>query len=305
MHPWEWPQRPWSRLHLDYAGPLMNKMFLVTVDAYTKWLEVYAVENATSETTIRKLNQTFTTHGLLETIVTDNGTVFTSREFQDFSVQNGIRHVTTAPYHPASNGLAERAVQTFKSGLKKISTGTLEERLSSFLFQYRITPHTTTGISPAELLMGRRPRSHLDLLKPDISSRIRSKQEKQKSCHDRGTKPRNFKEGDAVFIRNFGQGHRWVAGHIKKAEGLCSYKIQLPDGRIMRRHTDHIRERSVSCQPDTQQTDNFDHDDPLMDSGFSAFTEPIPSGTQPQLPDVPILRRSQRNRQPPERYGTD
>jgi len=73
----------------------------------------------------------------------------------------------------------------------------------------------------------------------------------------------------------------------------------------MLRHTDHIRERSVSCQPDTQQTDNFDHDDPLMDSGFSAFTEPIPSGTQPQLPDVPTLRRSQRNRQPPERYGTD
>ena len=62
--------------------PLMNKMFLVTVDAYAKWLEVHAVENATSETTIRKLNQIFTTHGLPETIVTDNGTVFTSREFQ-------------------------------------------------------------------------------------------------------------------------------------------------------------------------------------------------------------------------------
>jgi len=114
----------------------MNKIFLVNVDAYTKWLEVHAVENATSETTIRKLDQIFTTHGLPETIVTDNGTVFTSREFQDFTMQNGIRHVTTAPYHPASNGLAERAVQTLKHALKKISTDTLEERLSSFLFQY-------------------------------------------------------------------------------------------------------------------------------------------------------------------------
>ena len=138
----------------------------------------------------------------------------------------GIRHVTTAPYHPASNGRAERAVQTLKSGLKKISTGTLEERLSSFLFQYRNTPHTTTGISPAELLMGRRPCSHLDLLKPDISSRIRSKQEKQKSCHDHGTKPRNFMEGDSVFIRNFGQGQRWVT-RKQKDYVLTRYSYQM------------------------------------------------------------------------------
>jgi len=67
-------------------GPLMNKIFLVTVDAYIKWLEVHAVENATSETTIRKLNQIFTMHGLPETTVTDNGTVFTSREFQNFTM---------------------------------------------------------------------------------------------------------------------------------------------------------------------------------------------------------------------------
>jgi len=72
-------------------------------------------------------------------------------------------------------------------------------------------------------------------------------------------------------------------------------------------HTDHIIEQSVSCQPCTQHADNFDHDDPLMNFGFSALTEPIPSGTQPlsQLPGVPTLQHSQRNRQPPERYGTN
>jgi len=90
--------------------------------------------------------------------------------------------------------------------------------------------------------MGKQPCSHLDLWKPSISSRIRSKQEKQKSCHDHGAKPRNFKEGGAVFICNFRQGQRWIAGHIKQAEGLCSYHMQLPDGHIMHCHTDHIRE---------------------------------------------------------------
>ncbi len=54
-------------------------------------------------------------------------------------------------YHPSTNGLAEQAVQTFKQGIKRISEATLESKLSKFLFQYRITPHSVTGISPAQL----------------------------------------------------------------------------------------------------------------------------------------------------------
>lgn len=73
---------------------------------------------------------------------------------------NGFRQATCFPYHPSSNGLAERAVQTFKEALKKTS-GDLETQLARFLFQYR---NTSTGHSPAELLLGRKPRTHLDLL---------------------------------------------------------------------------------------------------------------------------------------------
>ena len=116
LHPW--PQKPWSQLHLDYAGPFVNRMFLVLVDAHSKWLEVVPVSAATSTATIEKLQAIFATHGLLERIVTDNGTVFTSEEFENFLQQNGIAHTRTGPYHLASNGLAERAVQTFKQGIK-------------------------------------------------------------------------------------------------------------------------------------------------------------------------------------------
>ena len=66
---------------------------------------------------------------------------------------NGIKHVTTAPYHPSSNGLVERAVQTVKRGLKCTEGNTMQHKLSNFLFKYRIIPHTTTGVSPAELLI--------------------------------------------------------------------------------------------------------------------------------------------------------
>ena len=64
--------------------------------------------------------------------------------------------------------LNECRVQTLKTGLKKMTAGNIEDKLARFLFQCRITPHTTTGRSPADLLMGRRLRSHLDLLRPNV-----------------------------------------------------------------------------------------------------------------------------------------
>ena len=64
-------------------------------------------------------------------VVTDSN--FVSSEFEDSLKMNGIRHIRTAPYHPASNGLAERVVNNLKEGMKKIKEGSVETRLSRFL----------------------------------------------------------------------------------------------------------------------------------------------------------------------------
>ena len=106
LHPWEWPAHPWERLHIDYAGPFLGKMFLVVVDVYSKWLEIKMVPSATSAHTIAKLKCMFAMHALPQ-LVSNNGAVFTSGEFKEFLERNGIRHVRSSPYHPASNGLAE------------------------------------------------------------------------------------------------------------------------------------------------------------------------------------------------------
>lgn len=64
LHPWEWPLSPWSRLHLDYAGPFQGRMFLVLVDAHSKWLDIMPVKNTTATETIEKLRSVFATHGI-------------------------------------------------------------------------------------------------------------------------------------------------------------------------------------------------------------------------------------------------
>ena len=72
--------------------------------------------------------------------MTDNGPCFSSREFHDFLKNNCVVHIRSAPYHPSSNGMAERAVQTVKHGVQKMTSRTLRDKLARFLFQYRITP---------------------------------------------------------------------------------------------------------------------------------------------------------------------
>ena len=78
---------------MDYGGPLLGKMFLVLIDAHSKWMEVEPVESATTTTTMEKLRKIFSTHGIPEKLVSDNGSVFTSQEFTDFVKSNGIDHI--------------------------------------------------------------------------------------------------------------------------------------------------------------------------------------------------------------------
>ena len=143
-------------------------MYLVIVDARSKWLEVIPMKVGTALTTVQQLRVVFARFGVPESVVTDNGPQFITPQFEQFCQKNGIQHIRVAPHHPASNGLAERGVQTFKQGFQKNREGTIEDRIARFLLQYRVTPHSTTRTSPAELLFGRQIRMRLDAVKPDL-----------------------------------------------------------------------------------------------------------------------------------------
>jgi len=170
LHPWEFPNKTWERLHVDYAGPFMNYNFLILVDAHSKWPEIIPTKSTTSTTTVNILRDIFSRFGLPRILVSDNGPQFKSYEFGKFLKSNGVHHKCSAPYHPATNGQAERFVQIMKNSLRAMESepGDVSVKLNRFLLQYRITPHSTTKRSPAELMFGRSIRSRLDIMRSNL-----------------------------------------------------------------------------------------------------------------------------------------
>ena len=260
LHPWIFPTKPWERIHIDYAGPFQNKMFLITVDAHSKWIDVQIVPSATTATTIECLRRQFCTHGLPRCLVSDNASVFTSSEFKEFLHMNGIQHTTSAPYHPSTNGLAEKAVQTFKQAMRKQHSGSVETKISRFLLQYRITPHSTTGETPCKLLMGRELRSHLSLMHPQLSSKVQDAQLRQKMHHDKSAAKtaKKLEEGDDVYIKDYAGKTKWQPGVLKKQTGPVSAEVQLKSGEVRRRHWDQLRPRSVVAEVAEKETLLYD-----------------------------------------------
>ena len=156
LHPWAWPSVPWQRIHADFAGPVMGKMLLVITDAHSKWPEVQIMTSTTASKTIEVLCELFARFGLPEQLVSDNGPQFVSDEFKTFLKGNGVKHLRSAPYHPATNSAAKRLVQIIKQALKTAHQQgmPLEKALATFLLRYRITPHATTGAAPSTLFLG-------------------------------------------------------------------------------------------------------------------------------------------------------
>ena len=114
------------------------------------------MSSTTSSQTITVLRQVFSAFGIPKQLVSDNGTQFTSAELGMFCQANAINHVRTAPYHPASNGLTEYFVQSFKVAMKKTEKDGLSflQRLTTFLLTRQTTPHATTNVAPCVLVLG-------------------------------------------------------------------------------------------------------------------------------------------------------
>nr|XP_022910195.1 uncharacterized protein K02A2.6-like [Onthophagus taurus] len=325
LPPWGVSSEPWSRLHLDFAGPFEGKMWLVLVDSYSRWLEIVPMKTVTSIKTIEVLRSIFARFGLPKFLVTDNGPQLVSSEFEEFCNMNGITHVRVTPYHPKSNGLAERAVRTFKERMRASSqTLTQNVRLQSFLFSYRNTERRSTKRTPSQLMFGRHLRSRFDLLKPDITKNMEMEQMTQKRNHDRGAIGQNFEKGEAVWVNNpLDKGCK--PGVVEEQTGPLSYVVNM-DGVTRRKHCEQLRRRmEVDCPAeiekpimnlphvtegllsddlvDMNQDIEKTHELPGLLNAFERGSEIIRSD-QPAEGSAPVTprRNPARNRRLPERY---
>lgn len=244
--PWPWPDKPWARVHLDFLGPLNGRIYLIMVDARTKWIEVSQVPSTAANHTISRLTDVFARFGLPRQIVSDNGPPFTSSEFSQFLRSNGVEHLFSAPYHPASNGAAENAVKTIKKVIKKAMREHLDVTLSinNFLLYYRNTEHCTTGETPALLMCGRRLRTKLDALKPDITANVRNAQAKQKLSGTQGQ--RELRPGEEVWLRQHRGVDRWVPGKVAEKLGTTDYRVVDTLGKEVHKHVDQLKRRMRS-----------------------------------------------------------
>ncbi len=214
--------------------------------------------DATSTTMIQQLRSIFATVGLPEVLVSDNGPNFNSAEFESFLIRNDIRHKTSPPYHPATNGLAERAVQTVKKGLK-MTHGSMHDWLSRFLFIYRNMPQSTTGVFHAQL--------HAPGLKTQASP-----------AHPQAWPPQASGEGARRPDWRSQQAHlsslflTWWCGLCRQLWTIfngsvlanrihcTAYQVKLTDRRIIRCHVDHlyIRHDVEAPLPDFEQATEDD-----------------------------------------------
>uniref|UniRef100_A0A5S6QND2 RNA-directed DNA polymerase n=1 Tax=Trichuris muris TaxID=70415 RepID=A0A5S6QND2_TRIMR len=308
--PCSWPpaDKCWSRVHVDYAGPVEGRYLLVLVDAFSKWPEVFITEKITSSATISLLSRVFAQFGAPETIVSDNGTQFTAAEFKIFCAKNGIQHILIPPGHPQSNGQAERFVDTLKRGLAKMKgEGPITRLVQRFLFHYRSSPNASFGYSksPAEAFLGRPLRTAISLIHP-------AKETQRSNASARLAPPgavrsRAFKPGESVYVLSNQETPKWLEGQVIARRGKVVYDVSVAE-RICSRHINQLRSRPSIVfngwiRPSAMDNGQGEASLPQGKESRAENRKAQPSPPGPYGFDA--SQRPRRNRRTPRRFSPD
>lgn len=239
------PSRPWQTVATDLFT-WNNENYIVTVDYYSRYFELDKLHCTTASAVIHKLKAHFARHGIPQTVISDNGPQYSSKEFDTFASMWEFKHITSSPHYPQSNGLAEKAVQIAKSLMQKAKADHKDPYLA--LLEYRNTP-VDNFKTPSQLLMSRRLRSILPCthqqLKPKVAScqsthakRVLC-QNNQKRYYNRSSKPLStLHVGQRIRFQENGCWKPAVV--VKAADTARSYHIQTPDGAEYRRNRRHL-----------------------------------------------------------------
>ena len=298
------PERPWQKVGADLYE-FIKETYLLLTDYYSKYVEISRLSSLTSASIISHMKGQFSRHGIPETLISDNGPQFSSAEFSEFASSYNFEHTTSSPTYAQSNGLVERMVQTTKNILKKAKASKKDASLA--LLALRNTPIEGLGVSPAQLLMGRRTRTLIptnpSLLKPapvtsDIQARLAEKQRKQKAYYDRNAKPLpEITPGESVRVR---VDNEWKPAVVAAyADEPRSY-IVTSGGGTYRRNRRHILKTN---EPPNTAAPMPDQAKPNSTANQSSPNSPSkqPASTTPAS-QIPIPVRGKRTIRKPLRY---
>ena len=251
------PDRPWAKAGVDLFE-FGGHQYPLTIDYYSKYIEVDRLRDQSSRETIAALKAQFCRHGFPDVLRSDNGPQFSSEEFASFCAEWGMEYRTSSPAFPQSNGDDERGVQTVKRMWRK----TRDKQVA--LLDYRTTPLETCGLSPAMLPMCRRPRNKLptpkELLNPvaidhaEVKRCLDQDKARQKHYYDRGSQDlHSISPRDPVQMAPFPGARNWPpATVVEHHKASRSYVVEY-NGRKYRRNRQHLCLAIFKAQAESHQ----------------------------------------------------
>ncbi|UYV62970.1 K02A2.6-like [Cordylochernes scorpioides] len=283
--PHQAPEYPWQKVGIDIFQ-IESSKYLLIVDYFSKYPEIYQLQDMTTDTIIRRLKRTISNFGIPETLVSDNGPPFFSKDFQNFTRTWNIVHVTSSPYHAQSNGMVERTVQTLKKLIKRCGEESTDPYLA--LLNLRNTPHNNLP-SPAQILMSRKLRSIIPsktsqfvpsmINNEAIQKQLVDNQVKMKNYYDRHTRPADpLSINDRVWFR---KDKRWIPGQLKnQANEPRSFYVKDQEGNEYRRNRIHIREdkRSETTHTDWEKPLELNQEQADLQDLEETTSQPTSSG---------------------------
>lgn len=305
----ELPDSPWLEVSVDFTGPMKSgEYIMVVLDEYSRFPEVEIIHSLTTDVVTRHLETIFSRHGCPACVKSDNGAPFSGAQFKEWCQQFNIHHRKITPLWPAGNGECERFMRSIKKAMRTsvITTGNWRTQLQTFLRHYRATPHSSTNVSPAELLFGRKIRTELPKLPPprvensslrkcDADAKLSMKENAERRRRSIHVAP---EVGSLVLVRQQEKGklippfnptpYRIIA---KKGTMLTA---KSSDGHITTRNVSFFKTIPEGCvsQPVQDMDDGW-----ILDP--SPVEEAVPVPPEPQArPNIPE-RRPDRVRKPP------
>ena len=290
------PEEPWQKVGTDLFH-LDGKNYLLMIDYLSNYPEMALFPSMSATCVITHMKSVFARHGIPQIVYSDNGPCYSCKEFQSFAEEYDFKHVTSSPLYAQSNGKAEKGVHIVKQLLKKAKDSNSDPYLA--LLSYRASP-LEHGMSPAELLMGRRLRTTLpNIAKQKWHKEVRQKQKRlqkrQKVNYDKASRSlAPLARHDTVRLEDC---NIWS----KKATVLeevspRSYTVRTEDGQILRRNRRSLLKTRETLQEQTTEGNQ---------AGTTSAEPPAVSDdtTSAEQTASPVLRRSTRNIRAPDKLN--